>query len=271
MMLGWRAGQCKQLFRQNEKFMRSDGWLHMGQSCALSAAMPIRTQEPEFDEFAADYHAALQKGLRLTGEDASYYAEGRCRWTADHAARLGLVVQRVLDFGCGTGTATRFLAEAFPGCHVTGTDPSEASLEVARADHGGVACEFVVPSDLATLQPVDLAYCNGVFHHIPPEERAAAARSVFQAVKPGGLFALWENNPWNPMVWYVMSRVPFDKDAIMLWPGETEDLLKAAGFQLVTTRFGFVFPSFLSALRPLEPLLSPWPLGGQYVVLARRP
>jgi SAM-dependent methyltransferase len=227
--------------------------------------------EPEFDEFASDYQAALQKGLCLTGEDSAYYASGRCRWTAAKASAEAMKVGRVLDFGCGTGTATRFLLGAFPGCEIVGTDPSEASLEVARRDHAGLAAEFIAPRDLSRAGTADLAYCNGVFHHIPPAERPGAARSVFEALRPGGWFALWENNPWNPMVWYVMSRVPFDRDAIMLWPGETEDLLKGAGFELVVTRFWFVFPAFLACLRPLEPLLSPWPLGGQYVVLARKP
>ncbi len=233
--------------------------------------MPQTPTEPEFDEFASDYQAALQKGLCLTGEDSAYYASGRCRWTAARASAEAMKVGRVLDFGCGTGTATRFLLGAFPGCEVVGTDPSEASLEVARLDHAGLAAEFIAPKDLPRAGAADLAYCNGVFHHIPPTERPGAARSVFEALRPGGWFALWENNPWNPMVWYVMSRVPFDRDAIMLWPGETEDLLKGAGFELVVTRFWFVFPAFLACLRPLEPLLSPWPLGGQYVVLARKP
>ncbi len=245
--------------------------LHFSQGCALSKLMLPIASEPEFDEYAGDYHAALQKGLKLTGEDASYYAEGRCRWTAERSKQVGLEVKRVLDFGCGTGTATKFLMQAFPGCHVTGTDPSDASLAVARGDHVGLDCEFVLPEALAHVNAIDLAYCNGVFHHIPPLERQAAARSVFEALKPGGWFALWENNPWNPMVWYVMSRVPFDKDAIMLWPGETEDLLRHVGFQVCCTRFSFVFPSFLSLLRPMEPLLASLPFGGQYVVLAQKP
>lgn len=234
-------------------------------------AMSRTVPEPEFDEYAGDYHAALQKGLKLTGEDASYYAAGRCRWTAERAKQDGLHVKRVLDFGCGTGTATQFLIKAFPGCHVTGTDPSEASLVVARGDHQQLDCDFVLPEALAQVKKMDLAYCNGVFHHIPPAQREGAARSVYEALKPGGWFALWENNPWNPMVWYVMSRVPFDKDAIMLWPGETEDLLRQVGFQVSCTRFCFVFPSFLSVLRPMESLLSMLPLGGQYVVLAQKP
>jgi hypothetical protein len=36
------------------------------------------------------------------------------------------------------------------------------------------------------------------------------------------------------------------------------------------TDFLFVFPHLLRALRPFERLLAPLPLGGQYLVLARK-
>ncbi|HYF34221.1 MAG TPA: methyltransferase domain-containing protein, partial [Prosthecobacter sp.] len=119
--------------------------------------------------------------------------------------------------------------------------------------------------------PCDLAYCNGVFHHIPVAERDDAIASIFKALKPGGHFALWENNPWNPAVWFVMSRVPFDHDAILLWPRETRMRLRAAGFRIIETRFWFVFPAALARLRFSEKALSRMPLGGQYVVLAQKP
>ena len=45
---------------------------------------------------------------------------------------------------------------------------------------------------------LDLVYCNGVFHHIPPQDRAAAVAYVAHTLRPGGLWAFWENNPWNP-------------------------------------------------------------------------
>lgn len=233
--------------------------------------VPTTAAQPEFDEFAADYHAALNQGLRFTGEQADYFAEKRCQWTAQKAQAAGLQVKRILDFGCGTGTATRFLLKAFPGAEVTGCDPSAASLEVARADHAGLPSTFILPEDLPGQAPFDLAYCNGVFHHIPPQDRAAAAHSVQAALKPGGCFAFWENNPWNPMVWWIMSRVPFDRDAIMLWPGEASDLLAAAGLSPAEARYLFVFPSALAFLRPLEAMLTPLPTGGQYVVWAAKP
>jgi hypothetical protein len=87
---------------------------------------------------------------------------------------------------------------------------------------------------------------------------------------PGGVFALWENNPWNPGTRYIMSRVPFDKDAITMTPPETRRLLRATGFEIVRTDFLFVFPHLLRVLRPLERLLARLPLGGQYLVLARK-
>ena len=65
---------------------------------------------------------------------------------------------------------------------------------------------------------MNLAYCNGVFHHIPLVERSAAVACVNRALRAGGLFALWENNPWNPGTRYVMAHCDFDRDAITLTP-----------------------------------------------------
>jgi SAM-dependent methyltransferase len=118
---------------------------------------------------------------------------------------------------------------------------------------------------------LDLAYCNGVFHHIPLHEREAAVGYVYRAVRPGGLFALWENHPWNPGTRYVMSKCVFDKDAIVLTPSESRRLLTGQGFQVLRTDFAFIFPRTLKALRPLEKWLHKLPLGAQYQVLARKP
>lgn len=227
--------------------------------------------EPAFDAFAQDYEAALQKGLCYTGEDKWYFAKGRCSRTYASLGEAAGSVRRILDFGCGTGTATRCLQGGFPGATVIGTDPSEESLRVATDDHLGLDCHFVSAEALAGEAPCDLAYCNGVFHHIPLADRDGAIESVWKALKPGGYFALWENNPWNPAVWFVMSRVPFDHDAILLWPRETRSRLRAAGFRIVETRFWFVFPAALSFLRFSEKALSRMPMGGQYVVLAQKP
>lgn len=235
--------------------------------------MSIRwpSQSPEFDQFAGGYDSALAEGLRASGESKDYFARGRVEWLARLLADLHHIPAKILDFGCGTGSSTSWLL-GLPGAEtLMGVEVSPESIKVARRDHGSTRANFCLVSQCPAEPNFDLAFCNGVFHHIPPAERPAAARYVYESLRPGGLFAFWENNPWNPGTRYVMSRISFDRNALMLSHREGQRLLRAAGFQTVRTDFLFIFPRFLKFLRPLECMASKLPLGGQYLVLARRP
>lgn len=68
-----------------------------------------------------------------------------------------------------------------------------------------------------------------------------------------------------------MRRCVFDRDAITLPPPETRQRMEDAGFQIHATRYLFIFPSFLKALRFLETPLASLPLGTQYVVIGSKP
>ncbi|MDF1852663.1 MAG: class I SAM-dependent methyltransferase [Verrucomicrobiales bacterium] len=228
----------------------------------------IKEQEPEFDEFAEDYDSELKKGLSISGEDKDYFAKGRIQWLKKRLA--GIPTREVLDFGCGTGSATPFFFELLGIDRLLGQDPSEKSLSQARTKWSGFSAEFF-QAPPADSPAVDLAFCNGVFHHIPPEFREEAMESVFSQVKPGGYFAFFENNPWNPITRLAMSRVPFDADAILVWPGEARKLLQDAGFEVRHKDFLFFFPRALAWLRPLEPFLRWIPFGGQYLILCQKP
>jgi SAM-dependent methyltransferase len=224
----------------------------------------------EFDAAAADYDRQLNQGLSYSGEAKEYFAGERMRWLRRRLDELGVTVADALDFGCGTGTSAPLLAEIAGARRVVGTDVSGESLAVARRLHPHPSVAFAAPGEVPP-GAFDLAFCNGVFHHVPMDERHGAARQVFDALRPGGVFAFWENNPWNPGTRFIMSRVPFDRDAVTLTPPEARRLLRGAGFGVVRTDFRFVFPRALAVLRPLEPALAPLPLGGQYLVLCRRP
>jgi SAM-dependent methyltransferase len=233
-------------------------------------ASSAENADAEFDAFAGSYEEALAMGLRFSGEESSYFAEGRVAALGTYlgaATRAGSVV---LDYGCGTGSTTPLLRALAGVGEVVGVDVSTGLLEVARASHAGPCIRFAADTAL-DRESVDVAYCNGVFHHIPLAERASAVAQVWTALRPGGLFALFENNPWNPGTQLVMRSIPFDKDAIKLRPATARRLLTSAGFRVEATRFLFFFPSALRALRPIERHLERVPLGGQYVVFARKP
>lgn len=227
--------------------------------------------ETNFDEYSEDYDSALAESLSATGEDKDFFARGRIAWVARCLTKLEAQPSAVMDFGCGIGTATPYLLELLKVESVLGIDASVKCLEVAEQTWASEQVRFALFDQYEPCREIDLVYTNGVFHHIPQAERTAAVNVIYRALRPGGLFAFWENNPWNPGTRYVMSRCEFDKDAVTLAPPQARNLLQAAGFEFISTDFLFIFPRVLRLLRGIEPLLSRLPLGGQYQVLCRKP
>ena len=225
----------------------------------------------EFDSFAKTYEQDLAKSLAVTGEGREFYAQKRIDWTARCLARLQQPARRVLDYGCGDGANVPMLAARFNADHVLGVDISNASIAVACQSHPGPALSFLSTKEWAPDGLMDLAFTNGVFHHILPAERQECLTSVRRSLRPGGLFAFWENNPWNPGTRYVMSQCAFDEHAITISPTEARKILAEAGFKILQTDSLFYFPRPLRFLRPAERWLRSLPFGGQYLVLCRNP
>ena len=81
---------------------------------------------------------------------------------------------------------------------------------------------------------------------------------------------MFDNNPLNPGARWVMSRIPFDRDARMVSSYRVARLARRCGFVEVRSRFFFLFPRGLRALRGLEPYVEHLPLGAQYCVFGRK-
>ena len=226
---------------------------------------------PGFDVHADSYDADLNQALAVSGEDKDFFANRRVLWVAQCLAKLREKPSHILDYGCGIGDTSKLLHAAFAASVVVGVDISPRSLELATERNGTADCQFKSIPDYSDPESIDLAYCNGVFHHIPVDARSSAVEYIFRRVRPGGLFSFWENNPWNPGTRYVMSQCVFDHDAVTLAPPQAKALLRNEGFEILRTEYCFFFPRFLKALRFLEGGLSHVPLGAQYHVLCRRP
>ena len=226
-----------------------------------------------FDDYAHKYDETVHAAIRATGEDKDFFAEGRIRHLVKVLSDLHFgPVTRVLDYGCGVGTAAPYVHAAWPSAELVGVDVSARSVELAQQERAAERTSFHALGTAAAnaVTNVDIAFAAAVFHHIPPSERPGALAYIHERLRPGGLFAMFEHNPLNPGTQYIMKTCEFDRDAVKVWPKEAAALMDAAGFALLRTDFLFFFPRFLRVFRPLEPALKSIPLGGQFMCLGRK-
>jgi trans-aconitate methyltransferase len=228
-----------------------------------------------FDDFVDDYEERCAEGLSLTGETRDYFARQRVlhtkRLCSGAAGDGDRPVARLVDFGCGVGHSTPYLLEAFPHACIIGFDESDAAIRAARERYGSDRAEFASGSLTGQQRPVDVVYSNGTFHHIEPAHRDDAVASIVSWLAPGGLFVLWENNPWNPGTRIVMNRIAFDRGAQMLSSASAVTMLRRCGLRVLRVSSHFYFPGWLRALRSAEPYLERFRLGAQYCVVAQKP
>lgn len=108
--------------------------------------------------------------------------------------------QRVLDIGCGRGSALRFLAGrvAFERPPV-GIDIAAAALELARADaRDGPPLEFIAAT--ATRLPFakesfDLILSSYVVKHLGDRAMDRLLYECWRVLRPGGGLVIWEYAP----------------------------------------------------------------------------
>jgi trans-aconitate methyltransferase len=223
-----------------------------------------------FDADAQDYERRLDRGLAVSGERSAFFARARIAWLATRLRQFGFVPETLLDYGCGTGGSSSFFVEHLGVRSIVGLDVSARSLEEARKKHPTGGIEYYLTQEYTPRANMDVVFCNGVFHHIPRADRPRVLRYMIDCARPGAVLALWENNPWNPGTRYIMSRIPFDRHAVLVSARELRSLAEAAGLSVLTTDFYFVFPGPLRNLRRFEAFLTHLPVGGQYLVLCRK-
>lgn len=214
----------------------------------------------------------VDAAVRFSDESADDFARQKVDIMLAATARLLGDPARLsmLDVGCGVGLAERFLVSRV-GCVVAG-DVSGPMVEEARRFVPGVEFTHLPPHGLPYDEQVfDVQFCYCVYHHVPVHERPAMVAELVRVVRPGGLLFVFEHNPYNPVTRRIVAGCRFDRDAVLLTPRETRELLAGAGLDVVDQRYYVFFPKILGFLRRIEPWLGWLPLGGQYYVVARKP
>jgi SAM-dependent methyltransferase len=228
--------------------------------------------KPEFDSYSDSYEDLLKDPVRdrfMGGATDFFHLRKRDLIRSYFAKRaVNTAAFQYLDLGCGKGELAVSLRGDFG--RTCGCDPSAGMLKAASG------IETKVQDDPAVIpfpdQSFDFVTAVCVYHHVPRAARQGLTAEVRRVMKPGGTFAIIEHNPYNPVTRAIVKRTPVDADAILLKPGETEDLLEAQGFAIQDVQFFLYFPEkAYRSLGRLEGMLSKLPLGGQYAGFGRLP
>ena len=225
------------------------------------------------DAYPDHYRDNVNASIGFVGVDMDMFTRGKIDDLVGMVDRVSTVpasLAECLDIGCGVGVM-------HPALHgrvgrLSGVDVSEDAIREATAANEQVHYE-TQRDDRLPFADASFDVCSTVcvMHHVPPAGWERFVAEAFRVTRPGGLFAVYEHNPFNPLTRVAVWRCPFDHDAVLLKPRKTKELLRSAGFEIVESRYLFFAPFDAAWARRIDESLHWLPLGAQYVVCARKP
>jgi SAM-dependent methyltransferase len=231
------------------------------------------TVEAEFDAYRDSYRQDVADSISFSGQDPEFFTEVKARHLIELAQREFGDPARldVLDVGCGVGETDRFLQGRFR--RLVGVDISHESLQKAReqnpeAEYIGYGAGQRLPVDSESF---DISFTICVMHHVPPTDREGFVAEMVRVTKPGGIVAVFEHNPFNPLTRRSVNNCVFDEDAVLLSRRRTRRLLREQGLDQVAAPYIVFFTRPGELRERAERALAKVPAGAQYYVAARRP
>jgi SAM-dependent methyltransferase len=235
----------------------------------LTEHQPAATAD--FDAWKDTYRDEVQKVVAFSGQDADYFSELKARALIDLARRrvgdpMGLTA---VDVGCGIGATDRHLVGSFGkviGVDIVDGVLERAAVEVPQAEFRHYDGDVLPVEDGSA----DVVFAICVVHHVPPARWGAFAAEMARVLRPGGVAAIFEHNPLNPLTRRVVSNCVFDEDAVLLRRHTAAELLQGAGLTAPEHRYIAFLPFGGAKVAPVEAALRRVPLGAQYFVAAVR-
>jgi ubiquinone/menaquinone biosynthesis C-methylase UbiE len=224
----------------------------------------------EFDRHAATYASAVNDSIAFSGLKVDTFVRAK----VFHLRRIlqynGILPSdRIVDVGCGIGTYEMSLVEEWP--NIAGIDVSQESIVQARQHCPGASFNSFDGKQMPfETGSVAAAFAICVWHHVPVEDWSLFLKEIFRILRPGGILAVFEHNPWNPLTRWAVERCVFDKDAVLLSMPQARRQLSAAGFILRQSEYILSVPATTGIAGQIDRWLGSVPTGAQYLVVGSK-
>ena len=191
------------------------------------------------------------------------FADERLRPAVDLAVRIDHACpKRVVDLGCGTGSALPVLAARFPNAELVGVDSSPAMLEKARA--AGFSAQLGDIAAWSPPEPVDVIFSNAALQWLPGH--SALFPRLLTCLAAGGILAVqmpaMHNEPVRALQPVVASSGPWSQQ--LSGVASAPPILEpAAYYDLLSDRVSAIeiwVTQYLHVLRGKDPVVQ-WAMG----------
>ena len=170
-----------------------------------------KEEEKEFHNFLRDLKEGFPEYKHYTSNKKFYsVTRGSVSFVENWLRSRCQNDAKVLEYGCGTGSFSFFLASL--GAHVVGIDISDVGISQAReeAKKRGLAdkTEFYVMDAESTTFPdntFDVICVSGVLHHL---DRTKAFKEMARILKPTGAAIAAEPLAHNPLIQLYRKMTP---------------------------------------------------------------
>jgi len=225
----------------------------------------------EFDLLADEYHEQHKANVAITGEEPEYFAEYKIADLASLVREQEIAANQILDFGSGIGNSVPFFRKYFGQSELYCGDVSARSIEIAQTRFPGEEKYVLIGNEIPLpTNSQDVVFSACVFHHIPHEEHQHWFEELLRVTRPGGLLAIYEHNPLNPLTLHAVNTCPLDVNARLIRGRTLRKRSMAGGWEDARVDYKLFFPSILKSLRPMENYLGWFGLGAQYRMTARK-
>lgn len=165
--------------------------------------------------------------------------------------------RRILDLGCGTGSTTLMLKQAFPHAEVIGLDLSPYMLVRAedKARKAGLEIQWRHGNAERTgfnEASFDLVTAALLFHETPPAVSQSILRESFRLLKAGGEVLILDGNQKTLRSIDWLNEI-FEEPYIRAFAaGSVDAWMGAAGFAAVQTQDVWFVNQVTSGVKPLK-------------------